>query len=217
VKNKSNRIPARGQSARALLLVSMASLVLGGCATSQARPRSTGQNTDAYVDSRMSQTVDSVDRSLKVLVSLNRGDEGPRKSGFLGDTVAGASGPNLAAPAMPGRAQPQTALGQKEDQARLNYNRLALQTRVNAVWNGTASDLLRQLSQRIDYRFAEVGPGLLPDVHVNKPDSTVQDVLGEVASQLRPAGAIKVLVGPREICLVHGSLDTACPPIAAIR
>lgn len=177
----------------------------------------TGQNTDAYVNNSMSQTVASVDRSLKELVSLSRGDEGPRKSGFLGDTVAGASGPNRAAPAMPARAQPQTAMGKKEEQARLNYNRLALQTRVKTIWNGAPRDVLRQLAQRIDYRFAEVGPGILPDVHLNHPDATVQDVLGDVANQLRPAGGVKVLVGPRQICLVHGSLDTPCPPVSVIR
>lgn len=215
MKNNSNGKQAH-RVGLGIGLVALAGL-LGGCATNQHRAPSASDNTDAYVSDHMSQTIDSVDKSLKVLVSLSRGDEGPRKPGYLGDTIAGASGPNKSAPAMPSKAQPDTALGKKEEQERLNYNRLALQTRVKAVWNGSASGLLSQISSRINYRFAEVGPGVLPEVHLNKPDATVEDVLGEVANQIKPAGAVKVLVGPRQVCLVHGSADTPCPPVSAIR
>ena len=191
--------------------------VLTGCASTAPRGPSAAQRTDAYVSNQMSKTINSVDESLRELVALSRGDAGPRKDGFIGDTVAGVSGPDHAAPRMPERAQMDTALGQRQEQARLNYNRLALQTRVKAVWNGQANDLLRQLAPGIHYQFVEVGAGPLPDVHLNQPSATVEDVLGTVAKQLQPQGAIKVLTGPRQICLVHGDLNVPCPPASDLK
>lgn len=216
VKNKLIR-PHSGLRLTAMLGSALLMGSLAGCASNAPRGPTAGQRTDAFVTNQMSQTINSVDESLRELVTLSRGDAAPRKSGFIGDTVAGASGATKAAPSMPTRAQPDTPLGQRQEQERLNYNRLALQTRVKAVWNGQANDLLRQLAPSIHYQFVEVGAGELPDVHLNQPSSTVEDVLGSIAKQLQPKAAIKVLTGPRQICLVHGDLNVPCPPASDLR
>lgn len=216
MNNSKYRNLTSGHAGRKLGWVALMGLALSGCAASNTRPDPTAaQNTDAYVSGHMSQTIDSVDRSLKVLVSLSRGDEGPRKPGFIGDTIAGASGPNKSAPIVSNKAMPETSLGQQEERDRLAANRQALQTRVKAVWNGQPGPLLSQISSTIHYGFFEAGTGSLPDIHLNKPDASVEDVLGEVANQIKPAGAVKVLVGPRQVCLVHGSVDTPCASTVA--
>jgi hypothetical protein len=207
---------ANFKAGRKLGWVVVMGLALSGCATSNTRPTpSAAQNTDAYVSDHMSQTIDSVDQSLKVLVSLSRGDEGPRKPGFIGDTIAGASGPNKTAPAMSYAAGPQTDLGQQQERERLAANRAALQTHVKAVWNGQPGPLLSQISSHINYGFFEAGSGTLPDVHLSQYDATVEDVLADVAGQIKPAGAIKVLVGPRQVCLIRGPADTPCASSAS--
>lgn len=216
VKNKLLR-PHSGLRLPAVLGTALLIGLLSGCASTATRDPSASQRTDAYVTGQMSQTIESVDESLRELVALSRGDAGPRKRGFIGDTVAGAAGPDHAAPRMPERAQLDTPLGQRQEQERLNYNRLALQTRVKAVWNGQVNDLLRQLAPAIHYQFVEVGAGELPTVHMNQPSATVEDVLGAAAKQIQPKAAIKVLTGPRQICLVHGDLNTPCPPASDLK
>jgi hypothetical protein len=212
VKNNSNGKRGSvlsGRSAVAVLTFSL--LALSGCGAQRTRPTTTDTGAGGYVDGQMAQTIDSVDRSLKVLVSLERGDAGSRKDGFIGDTVAGAKTPNASGPAMPNKAQPQTDLAQREEQARLSYNRQALQARVKAQWDGSASELLRTIAQRIDYRYQEVGAATLPDVHLTLKDASAETVLSETANQIKPAGSIRVLTGPRVVCLVRStSADANC-------
>ena len=194
--------------------VALAFSTLAGCANQSVRPNAEAISANQMVDQQMNQAVQSVDQSLKLLVQLDRGDEGARKPGFIGQTIAGAKAPNATAPVMPKKAQPQTVLAQKQELARLNYNRLALKARMKAQWNGSASDLLKQVAQAIDFRYQESGAATLPKIHLNEPDTTVENVLSMTADQLKPAGFIKVLVGPRVICLVRSSSPEATCPAA---
>lgn len=199
------------------MAMALAMTALSGCAGHTTRPPPSMSGASQMVDNQMDQTISSVDRSLKLLVQLDRGDEGARKDGFIGDTVAGARAPNKSAPAMPSHAQPQTRLGQEQERARISYNRLALKARMNAQWDGSASDLLRQVASTVHYRYQEVGAATLPDIHIKQGDSSVETVLQVTADQIKPAGSIRVLTGPRVICLVRSTSSTAVCPAAFVR
>ena len=216
MKINRNEIHGRAVKRQALGLLAVSLLALGGCAAQSPRPTA-APSADGFVTDQMSGTISSVDQNLKLLVALDRGDAGPRKDGFIGDTIAGAKAPNKAAPAMPGKAQPQTDLAKQQDQERLSYNRLALKARMKAQWDGSAADFLRQVAQTVDYRYQETGAATLPDIHLKQADSTVEQALSAAAAQISPAGSIKVLIGPRVICLVRSSSAEATCPAAFAR
>lgn len=67
------------------------SLLSAGCGGTHATRAVAVDDTQLYVDGTMSPTIASIDKSLQTLVILARGDEGPRKSGPIGDTVAGGT------------------------------------------------------------------------------------------------------------------------------
>ncbi len=176
--------------------------------------------TRSFVDQRMANAVSSAASSLKLLVALDNGDAGARKPGFIGSTVAGASTQPSIAPSLPLVAQPQTPEGRSAlaatqaaaaaaTAARIAYNRLALDQLIRAHWHGSAAGLLRQVSNAIGYRYVEDGTGYVPDVTVHKDRATATDVLEAVADQISPI-TVKVLVGPRVICLAHAGPQAQC-------
>ena len=64
-----------------------------GCSIGHATKPVAIDDTQAYVDGTISPVTASIDQSLQTLVILERGDEGPRKNGAIGDTIAGGSAP----------------------------------------------------------------------------------------------------------------------------
>lgn len=76
--------------------VIMMAFLVNGCASTTAHRQASmpvNDGAQAFVDTQMSQTLSSIDNSLKTLLILDRGGEGPRKPGPIGTTVAGAAGP----------------------------------------------------------------------------------------------------------------------------
>lgn len=195
-------------SHRSVWVLSLLSIgLLSGCAT-------TGNNkvyqgdvapASAFVNQEMGNTISSIERSLQVLVQLERGDEAPRKRNALGMTVAGASGVDRPAVSMPNRALAATPLGQARiEESRVN-TRQDLATRVKLTWTGGADELLRELSRRVGFTFSTSGLGTAPVVHINRPSATVEQVLRDVASQVDTKADIKVDTATRRVTLVYKS------------
>lgn len=94
----------------------LAVLTLSGCATTSQRTLKpppgavvvapTIDPAGNYIDQSMAPTIASIDRSLKTLVLLERGDEGPRRAGPVADTVAGAADVAPRRPLSPYSGQP---------------------------------------------------------------------------------------------------------------
>lgn len=180
-----------------------------GCATSGGNTsshRSTTTShsapTAAFVSDEMNGTISSVERSLRLLVSLERGDEGPRNSNPIGTTIAGAASSNTPAVVMPARALPDSKLGQARIQEHREATARDLQTRVRLKWTGDASSFLRELSNRVGFSFRPVGVDF-PVVSIDMKDATIEEVLREVARQIDSTADIKVDVSARRVDLIR--------------
>lgn len=187
----------------ALSLLSLTSI--SGCSSMHSRRTSevSDGNTSAYVNGHMDNVINSVDTSLKNLVQLERGDEGPRKNTPLGSTIAGAAGPNAAPYAMASKAALDTPLGQSQNNERLHQNREILNTRVKLDWEGESSGFLSALAGKVGYRFSIVGNGIDPLIKIHVKDATIQSVLTDVANQINQKADIHVDIDTRCISLVY--------------
>jgi len=156
----------------------------------------------------MGNTISSIEKSLQVLVDLERGDEGPRKNTALGMTVAGAAGPNASAVQMPNKAGADTRIGQAEVVAQKAQTQRDLSTRVRLTWTGSADELLRELSRRVGFSFSESGSGQAPVVHINEKDATVEQILRSVSAQVDAAADVKVDTTKRQVILAYKTIST---------
>ena len=182
-------------------------LALGGCATFQSsgsyHSKEQPSTPPGFVQQQMNDTISSVERSLRVLVELERGDEGPRNSNPIGTTVAGAVGANTSPVPVSKQLNPDSPAGQ----AKIAEQRAAtfkdLETRVKLNWTGEADDLLRQLSSRVGFSYS--GGVSTKVVHVDYKDATVREVLSEVARQLNGVADVKLDVAKRHLELAKKS------------
>lgn len=190
-----------------LSFVALSSLSMGGCASMGHRNKLQsevgGDNSSAYVNNQMGAVVNSVDQKLSTLVRLDRGDEGPRKTTPLGDTVAGAAGPNKAPYGISTAAGPDTEVGIAQHQERLRANRAILDTRVKLDWDGEASGFLSAMASKVGYGFTMDGEGQDPHISIHVKDATIQSVLTSVASQINKTADIHVDIEHRCISLVY--------------
>lgn len=180
--------------------------LLAGCAssgTSHSRSYPQVDPASAFVGQQMGETIQSIERSLQVLVELERGDEGPRKDNALGMTVAGASGPNKAPVQVSSEAMAASPLGQ----ARIEQNRARtladLNRRIRLQWTGPADDLLRELSSRVGFSFTTSGVGSAPVIRVDRDDATVEQVLRDIAAQVDKKADIRVDTATRRVTLAY--------------
>lgn len=191
------------------LSVVLASIVLAsGCAstgTKSSHQRSVVSNSSPsteFVADEMNGTISSVERSLRLLVSLERGDEGSRNPNPIGTTVAGASSSDRAPIGMPSRALPDSNLGKQYTESQRAKTQSDLQTRVRLKWTGDSSAFLRELSSRVGFGFTPIGSDF-PVVSVDFKDATVEEVLREVARQIEGTADIKVDVAHRRVDLIR--------------
>lgn len=194
------------------LAVALATLTLSACATTASqRTRDQAASAaarDAFVQEQVGKTLASIDGSLQVLVELERGDEGPRRSTALGTTVAGAAGQNRPPVQMAEVAGPKTATGQAREAAAAAALRAKAQqdlaTRVRLEWTGQADGLLRELSSRVGFNFAIRGPNrAAPVVQVKHANATVEQVLRDIAHQVDAVADVRVDPAKREVALVY--------------
>ena len=194
-----------------LQVIGLALMIVGslsGCATApsfknddqerEARPYDVGHSAapigvnlgaKSFVNDQMSQTLSSIDHSLKTLLILDRGEEAPRKSGPIGDTVAGAAGPPRAS------YQPPVIPNPRSDHV--------LDRRVRIQWYGSPEEMLATLARSIGYQYAEVGHGYLGSVRISKQDMSIRALLGKAASQIDGHADIRVDTVAKRIDLIH--------------
>ena len=201
----NNPVVSRSFLAAALLAVCSVS----GAADARTPGRQSPAPSDDFIQREMGGAIASVERSLQVLVELERGDEGPRKTNALGSTVAGAAGPPRAPVPMSDLAGPDTALGQARAAERKAQGRQALGARVRLTWTGPAEGLLRDLAGRIGFEFAVRGHGSAPVVRIKRQETTVEDLLRTVAAQIEPSADIRVDTVQRRMVLDFRSADTS--------
>ena len=196
-------------SSRSILALSVASLLLvSGCSTTTHTRGPAAPAQEAFVSHEMENTIRSVEQSLQVLVDLERGDEGPRRSSALGTTVAGAAGPDEAPVDMPKVAGPDTSIGQERIETNRQQSRVDLNTRVRMTWTGEADNLLRELSRRVGFTFSTSGTGKAPVVHIKEQEATVEQVLREVARQVDASADVKVDTTQRRVILAYKTVST---------
>lgn len=179
------------------------------------------QSAQALVDARMAETLQSIDKSLDVLVGLSRGGEPPRAA----PAAYGNAAPNPIAPTVAGAARqvtsddrvavapaiapPVTATEKQLAELRERQLNEALDRRVELSWTGSANDLLASLSSQIGYQYAlgrtSVGQGAAPvavKVKIPAQTATVREVLQQVADQVGPNASVFVSVPQRSISLL---------------
>lgn len=160
--------------------------------TKHGAPGHVGYGAQSFVDDQMSQTLTSIDHSLKTLVILDRGGEAPRKAGPIGTTVAGSAGSDrpVIQPPVP---QVATAdLGVLDKRARIQ-------------WQGPASQLLSTLAKNIGYRYEEVGAsrGSVVSVRIPDQETTIRELLSKAASQIDGRADIRVDTINKRVQLIH--------------
>lgn len=191
-----------------LVASAVAVALLSGCASTSYTRAPAPVEQDGFVSGEMGGTIRSIEQSLQVLVDLERGDEGPRKPTALGMTVAGAAGPNAAPMQMPSVAGPQTDLGKQRADDQRQLSRQALGKKIRLNWTGEADGLLRELSRKVGFAFATTGTGKAPVVHVSQKETTVEQVLRDVAGQIDAVADIKVDPSKRTVTLAYKSDST---------
>ncbi len=193
----------------ALASLAVALLTLTGCASNPSYSRvSSPAPQNGFVSQEMGNTISSIEKSLQVLVELDRGDEGPRKSNALGMTIAGASGPNAAPVQMPTKAGSDTNIGKAEISAQKAQTQRDLSTRIRLTWTGPADDLLGELSRRVGFSFSSSGSGQAPVVHINEKDTTVEQVLRSISTQVDAVADVKVDTTQRKVILAYKTVST---------
>lgn len=197
------------RSPMSLAVSAVAVALLSGCAsTSHSRAPAPAASASGFVSQEMGGTIRSIEQSLNVLVELERGDEGPRKSSALGMTVAGADGPNAAPVGMPNRAVPNSEIGQARIAEHRQLSRQDLNTRIRLVWTGDAEGLLRELSRKVGFSYSASGTGQAPVVHLNHQAATVEQVLRDVAQQIDAVADVKVDTANRRVVLAYKTVST---------
>lgn len=163
-----------------------------GCATTTHSTRNSPTAADGaqqFVDDQMSQTLSSIDNSLKTLLILDRGGEGPRKPGPIGTTVAGAAGPS------------QSPLHPPMARVVVDDNILAKRARIQ--WYGAPSQLLSTLAKNVGYAYEEVGSGQVRSVRIPDQEMSLRDLLSKTAAQIDGQADIRVDTVTRRIQLIH--------------
>lgn len=197
------------RSPMSLAISAVAIALLSGCAsTSYTRAPAPAPAASGFVSQEMGGTIRSIEQSLQVLVDLERGDEGPRKSTALGTTVAGAAGPNTAPVRMPNTAVAQSELGQARIAEHRQLSKQDLNTRIRLVWTGDAEGLLRELSRKVGFSFSTSGAGQVPVVHLNHKEATVEQVLRDIAQQIDAVADVKVDTANRRVVLAYKTIST---------
>lgn len=172
----------------------LAALTMSGCAstsnTSQRGVSHVGTGAQTFVDDQMSQTLTSIDNSLKTLVILDRGGEAPRKAGPIGTTVAGSAGQEKPSIQPPVPREAVVDMG-------------VLDKRAKIQWNGSASQLLSTLAKNIGYRYEEVGSSQLPNIRISDQETTIRDLLSKTASQIDGHADIRVDTINKRVQLIH--------------
>lgn len=196
-------------SPRIALATLAAVIALSGCATNSSYSRvSPAPAQSGFVSQEMGNTISSIEKSLQVLVDLERGDEGPRKGSALGMTVAGAAGANAAGVHMPNQAGAETRVGQAEIASQKAQTQRDLSTRVRLTWTGPADELLGELSRRVGFSFSESGAGKAPVVHINEKDATIEQVLRKISTQVDATADVKVDTTKRKVILAYKTIST---------
>lgn len=197
------------RSPMSLAVTAVAVALLSGCAsTSSSRAPAPSTSASGFVSQEMGGTIRSIEQSLNVLVELERGDEGPRKSSALGMTVAGAAGPNAAPVGMPNKAVPGSEIGQARIAEHRQLSRQDLNTRIRLVWTGDAEGLLRELSRKVGFAYSTSGTGQAPVVHLNHKEATVEQVLRDIAHQIDAVADVKVDTANRRVVLAYKTVST---------
>lgn len=186
-------------STLSIALLSLAAL--SGCSTLHADGKYTSREQPTtppgFVQQEMNETISSIERSLRVLVELERGDEGPRNPNPIGTTVAGAVTDKKATVPMARQAHPDTPAGQQRIAEQRAASFRDLETRIKLKWTGDADELLRELSKRIGFSYS--GGVTTQVVTVDFKDATVREVLSEVARQVNTVADVKLDVAKRHL------------------
>lgn len=194
------------------LAIAMVAVALSGCASTSYSRTKQPPVEDSFVSQEMGGTIRSIERSLQVLVDLDRGDEGPRKTNALGMTVAGAAGPNRPPVRMATVAGPDTSLGQARQAEQRALARKDLGTRIRLVWTGRADELLRELSRKIGFTYAVEGAKTSdPVVHLNRKETTVEQALQEIAGQIDTVADVKINTASRKVTLAYRADEPTAP------
>ena len=169
---------------------------MAGCATTSGASshhkssQPVGTGAQSFVDDQMSQTLSSIDHSLKTLLILDRGGEAPRKPGPIGTTVAGAATNDRPALQPPVSRVVSSELSVLDKHARIQ-------------WYGPASQLLATLAKNIGYRYEEVGSGSIASVRIPDQETTVRELLSKTASQIEGQADIRVDTINKRVQLIH--------------
>jgi hypothetical protein len=179
-----------------LAAATLAVFSMAGCATTSSvsshrnSSPAVGVGAQSFVDDQMSQTLSSIDHSLKTLLILDRGGEAPRKAGPIGTTVAGAAASERPA------VQPPVSRVVSADPS-------VLDKRARIQWYGPASQLLSTLAKNIGYRYEEVGAGAVASVRIPDQETTVRELLSKTASQIEGQADIRVDTINKRVQLIH--------------
>ena len=153
--------------------------------------------TQEFVDARMHETLSSIDRHLASLSAVSRAGEAPRKSGIIGPTVAGASGPYRPAQAPLGSGTRPYNSGYGSDSGYGNnqgsVDTSVLYRRVQIQWNGSAVDLLQSMASQLNYSLVQ-NASVRAKVRLEGRAMTVEQTLEEIARQIN--GQADIIVSP---------------------
>ena len=185
------------------LLFVIATLV--GCASNQPKLLTTDNTyqTQQEVDSSMAQAVQGINNSLKTLTSLDRGnlvapDKGPLRTSVAYDLNTKDVAP--IAVDMP-KTTPLKGTHSYDNKVvmdeQLNTDQLA--KKVKITWDGSASELLRQISTTIGFSYFTSGQFVsVPSVKLDtsRNGDTVEHVLKSIADQISSSADVNVNVSP---------------------
>ncbi len=179
--------------------------LITGCASNKPKllPTDNTYQTQQEVDASMAQAVQGINQSLKTLTSLDRGtsvapDKGPLRTSVAYDLN------NKVAPPTPldmSKTTPLVGTHSYTNKVAMDEqnNTDQLSKKIKITWDGSASELLREISTSIGFTYFTAGNfTLVPDVKIKTPVSgdTVQNVLKSVADQIASAADISVNVSP---------------------
>ena len=188
--------------AQTWILVGAIALALAGPSPAHARKKdrdneaaARGQ-TQEFVDARMHETLSSINRSLDVLVQLNRGGEPARAAGPIGATVAGAAGAPRATVVPPASAPPAALTAPRSGSA------ADLDKKIDIQWNGSAEGLLRSIAGQVGYDFPALNKPFSVHVRMKGDRISVRQALELIAGQLDGKADIHVAPNTKTIRLV---------------
>lgn len=194
--NKNNTIK------KAVFLSVLASaFIVSGCSSNYKKPMPASEvSTSTLVDQKMIELGTSIESSLNSLVKIERGDA-PKKNlvNPIGTTIAGRA---ESKPLPPIKVEEKQADGQSKASVAVLEQRL--DTQVNITWvNDDADKLVKNLAEKIDFKFEKIGSGAPLKVTVKAKNQTVKSVLGVVASQIEGRADIKVNLPGKKIQFIY--------------